>query len=42
VYAHLFAQAEDHAVAAREALETSYAAFNGDVAPRSAGVSWNQ
>jgi hypothetical protein len=41
VYAHLFAQA-DHAVAAKEALETSYAAFNGDVAPRSAGVSWNQ
>ena len=32
----------DHAAAARDALETSYAAINGDVQPLSAGVSWNQ
>jgi hypothetical protein len=38
VYAHLFAQA-DHAAAAREALETSYAAINGDAPPRKASVS---
>jgi len=40
VYAHLFAQA-DHAATARDALETSYAAINGDVPARKAGVSWN-
>ena len=38
--AHLFDRA-DHAQAAREALETSYAAMNGEVPPRTAGVSSN-
>jgi len=40
VYAHLFDRA-DHAQAAREALETRYAAMNGEVPPRTAGVSSN-